>query len=170
MGIFSTLFRRISKPVNGSIYDFTVTDMDGAEISFENYKGRKILIVNTASKCGYTPQFADLEKLHRAHSQHVSVLGFPTNNFLWQDPGSNEEIFSFCKKNFDVTFKMFKKISVKGASKHPLYKWLQAKTGKAPTWNFCKYLVGEDGNRVKFYSSRVNPMDPELVAEIVNKN
>jgi glutathione peroxidase len=146
-----------------SIYDFTMNSLDGKPVDFSRYKGKYLLVVNTASKCGFTPQYADLEKLHEQFGNKVTVLGFPANNFLWQEPGSNEEIASFCQKYYDVKFQMFEKISVKGKDKAPLYKWLQAKSGESPSWNFCKYLIDPDGNFVAFYSSKVSPLDPKIV-------
>ncbi len=153
--------------VKGSIYDFKINSIDGHEIDFQQFKGKSILIVNTASKCGYTHQYEDLEKLHEQHSDKVIVLGFPANNFLWQEPGSNDEIASFCQKNYGVTFQMFEKISVKGKDKHPLYKWLEAKTGQSPSWNFCKYIVSKDGASVKFFSQKVEPLDSAIVDAIL---
>jgi glutathione peroxidase len=168
MGILSRTCASVfgKKVVSGAIYDFTIKDIVGEDIHFERYRGRKLLIVNTASKCGYTSQYADLEKLHRTHAASITVLGFPSNNFLWQEPGSNSQILEFCRSSYEVTFKLFSKISVKGKLKHPLYQWLQAKTGKAPTWNFCKYLVDENGQDVKFFGTAVNPLDPVIVSEI----
>jgi glutathione peroxidase len=150
-------------PVQQSIYDFKITALNGDTIDFSQYRGKHLLIVNTASKCGYTPQYADLEKLHDDYGGKVAVLGFPANNFLWQEPGSNEDIASFCEKNYGVSFQMFEKISVKGKSKHPLYKWLEAKTGETPSWNFCKYVVSKDGSDVKFFSSSVKPLDEKIL-------
>lgn len=151
----------------GSIYDFKMKSLEGEEIDFSQFKGKNLLIVNTASKCGYTPQYADLEKLYETHGDQVTILGFPANNFLWQEPGSNEEIAAFCERNYGVKFQMFEKISVKGSDKHPLYKWLEAKSGKAPSWNFCKYLINEKGEVVGFYPSKVNPLDKEILSKIL---
>ena len=150
MGLVAFLSSKLSaskksEQVKGSIYDFKIKALDGEEIDFARYKGKNLLIVNTASKCGYTPQYADLEKLHEQYGDKVVVLGFPANNFLWQEPGSSEEIASFCERNYGVKFQMFEKISVKGRDQHPLYQWLEAKTGKAPSWNFCKYVVDKNG-------------------------
>lgn len=153
---------------DGSIYDFKVEDIDGKTIDFNIYKGKKLLIVNTASKCGYTSQYAELEQLHQRYGHAVEVLGFPANNFLWQEPGSNEQIATFCIANYGITFKMFSKISVKGKDRHPLYQWLLSKTGKAPTWNFCKYLVSSDGRELKFFAPDVRPLDPALIKDISN--
>lgn len=148
-----------------SIYDFKINSLDGKTIDFSAYKGKTLLIVNTASECGYTPQYADLQKLHEAFGDKVVILGFPANNFGSQEPGSNTEIASFCKKNYGVTFQMFEKISVKGQDQHALYAWLKEKTGQEPGWNFSKYLVKPDGT-VKFFKSSVKPMDKEITSEI----
>lgn len=145
-----------------SIYDFKVNSLEGEEIDFERYRGKNLLIVNVASKCGFTPQYADLEKLHEEFGDQVVVLGFPANNFGSQEPGTNIEIAEFCQKNYGVKFQMFEKISVKGADQHPLYQWLKDKTGQEPTWNFCKYLVKPDGT-VKFFPSKVKPLDQEIL-------
>ncbi|WP_276369616.1 glutathione peroxidase [Chryseolinea sp. H1M3-3] len=150
----------------GNLYDLQMKDIEGNTVDFNIFKGKKLLVVNTASKCGYTPQYSELEKLHEEYGNRITVLGFPANNFLWQEPGSDQEIAAFCQKNYGVTFKMFCKVSVKGKDQHPLYQWLQGKTGKTPSWNFCKYLVNEDGNEVKFYSSDMHPLDPQILSEI----
>ena len=170
MGFFTSLYASLfgsNKHVGDVIYDFTIKDIHGEEVDFGQFRGKKLLIVNTASKCGYTPQYSDLEKLHREYAAAVTVLGFPANNFMWQEPESENDILTFCKTNYDVTFTMFSKISVKGRSKHPLYRWLQSKTGKTPSWNFCKYLVYEDGKSVKYFSTKVKPLDPVIVSEIL---
>lgn len=148
-----------------SVYDFTKNSIDGKPIDFSRYKGKNLLIVNVASKCGFTPQYADLEKLHELYGDKVVVLGFPANNFGGQEPGSNEEIAEFCQKNFGVSFQMFEKISVKGGDQDPLYAWLKEKTGQEPSWNFCKYLVKADGT-VKFFDSKVNPLDKQILNEL----
>ncbi len=166
--ISSKLTSAKKEPVSGSIYDFKVKSLEGKEISLLQYKGKYMLIVNTASKCGYTPQYAGLEKLHEQFGNKVAVLGFPANNFLWQEPGSNEDIATFCEKNYGVKFPMFEKISVKGNDKAPLYKWLEAKTGEAPSWNFCKYLISPNGEVLAFYPTKVKPMDKEIVDKILH--
>ena len=145
-----------------SIYDFKMTALDGKLIDFAQYKGKTLLIVNTASKCGNTPQYTDLEKLHEQFGSKVIILGFPANNFGGQEPGTNAEIASFCKENYGVKFQMFEKISVKGDDAHPLYQFLKEKTGQEPTWNFCKYLVKPDGT-VTFFNSKVQPLDKQIV-------
>ncbi|WP_375434186.1 glutathione peroxidase [uncultured Hymenobacter sp.] len=155
-----------------TVYDFTVTSIDGKDVKLSQYKGKKLLIVNTASECGYTPQYKELEELYKKHGDKVTVLGFPANNFGGQEPGTNEQISSFCEKNYGVTFPLFSKVSVKGDDTAPLYKFLsdKAKNGTvsdAPSWNFCKYLVDEQGHVVGFYPSKVKPMSEELVAAIL---
>jgi len=148
-----------------SLYDFKMNSLDGKLIDFSQYKGKTLLIVNTASECGYTPQYADLQKLNEQYGSKVTILGFPANNFGGQEPGTSAQISSFCKKNYGVTFQMFEKISVKGDDQHPLYKWLKEKTGEEPSWNFCKYLVKPDGT-VKFFPSKVKPLDNEIVSQL----
>jgi len=151
--------------MTSSIYDFKMNSIDGELIDFSKYKGKTLLIVNVASKCGFTKQYADLEKLHEQFGDKITILGFPANNFGSQEPGSNAEIATFCQQNFGVKFQMFEKISVKGNDQSALYAWLKEKTGHEPTWNFCKYLVKPDGT-VKFYESKVNPLDKEIINEI----
>lgn len=148
-----------------SIYDFKINSLDGNEIDFARYKGKTLLIVNVASECGFTPQYADLQKLHKEYGDKVVVLGFPSNNFGGQEPGSHQEIAAFCQKNYGVEFQMFEKISVKGEDQHPLYQWLKNRTGEEPTWNFCKYLVKPDGT-VKFFASKVKPLDQEIISAL----
>lgn len=149
----------------GSVYDLKINAIDGKMIDFSQYKGKTLLIVNTASKCGYTPQYADLQKLQDTYGSRVVILGFPANNFKGQEPGSNAEIAEFCTKSYGVTFQMFEKISVLGEDQHPLYAWLKEKTGSEPTWNFCKYIVKPDGT-VKFFSQKLSPMSKEILDEI----
>lgn len=149
-----------------SLYDFKMTSIDGDQIDFAKYKGKTLLIVNVASKCGYTPQYADLQKLQEQYGSKVTILGFPANNFGSQEPGSNLEIATFCQKNYGVSFQMFEKISVKGDDQHPLYKFLKEKTRQEPSWNFCKYLVKPDGS-ITFYPSKVSPLDKEIVDALI---
>jgi glutathione peroxidase len=171
MGLVSFLAGKLSKSkpeqVSGSIYDFKMKGLDGKEVDFAQYRGKNLLIVNTASKCGYTYQYEDLEKLHEQYGNKVTVLGFPANNFLWQEPGGNEEIANFCQKNYGVQFQMFDKISVKGSDKAPLYKWLEAKSGQSPSWNFCKYVIDKTGKVVGFFPSKVKPMDQEIINKVI---
>ena len=151
-----------------SIYDFDAQSIDGKPVSLEQFRGKTLLIVNTASACGFTPQFGGLEKLHQSYgARGLVVLGFPCNQFGSQDPGSNEEIGAFCQKNFAVSFPMMSKIDVNGAEAHPLYQWLSAEApgllgSKAIKWNFTKFLVGKDGRVLKRYA----PQDaPEKLAK-----
>jgi glutathione peroxidase len=164
----SKLSKRQPSDVVGSIYDFKMKSLGGKEIDFAQFKGKNLLIVNTASKCGYTPQLKDLEKLHEDFGNNVAVLGFPANNFLWQEPGTNVEIAEFCENNYGVKFQMFEKISVKGSDKAPLYKWLEAKSGESPSWNFCKYVIDKTGNVIAFYPAKVNPLDKQIIDKISN--
>jgi glutathione peroxidase len=154
-----------------SFYSFKMKDIDGNEIDFSKYKGKKLLLVNVASECGNTPQYADLEKLHEQYGDKVTVLGFPANNFGQQEPGSNKDIKEFCKKNYGVKFQMFEKISVKGDDKAPLYQWLSDKSkngwnDKEPNWNFAKYLVDEKGNLVAFFPAKTNPLSEDILSKI----
>lgn len=155
----------LTNVADSTINDFKVNALDGKLIDFSTYKGKTLLIVNVASKCGNTPQYTDLQKLNDMYGSKVTILGFPANNFGGQEPGTNIEIGEFCKKNYGVSFQMFEKISVKGNDQHALYAWLKEKTGSEPSWNFCKYLVKPDGT-VKFFPSKVNPMDKKITDEL----
>ena len=167
----------------GSIYDFKVPGLDGTNIDFSKYKGKKIMIVNTASMCGNTPQYADLEKLYEKYKDKLVIVGFPANNFGEQEPGTNTEIQEFCKKNYGVSFPMAEKVSVKGDDMAPIYKWLVdqsrelAKAEKGTTskdlvwkrylqnpvdWNFTKFLLDEKGNLIAVFHNKVNPMSEEI--------
>jgi len=156
----------------GNVYDFKVESLEGGKIDFSKFKGKKILIVNTASMCGNTPQYAALEKLHKKYKNKLVIVGFPANNFGGQEPGSNQEIKAFCTKEYAVTFPMAAKISVKGADIHPLYKWLQEESRKKQldpeevTWNFQKYLLDEKGELVAVFKPRTLPDSPEIIAAI----
>jgi glutathione peroxidase len=163
---FSTKPDHKSQNLPESIYDFKMKSISGQEVDLLTFKGKQLLIVNTASKCGKTPQYEDLQKLHEQHGKQVTVLGFPANNFLRQEPGTNADIAAFCEMNYGVSFPMFEKISVKGRDQHPLYQWLEAKTGKHPDWNFSKYIVSEDGKTVTFVKSGVKVSDPEVVDKL----
>ncbi len=143
-------------------YDFTMNRIDGTAVDFSQYKGRKVLLVNTASECGYTPQYEDLQNLHETHGDKVVVLGFPANNFGGQEPGSNDNIAQFCQVNYGVSFPLFEKISVAGSDRHELYQWLEQENGHQPNWNFCKYLVDEQGKVLAFFPSSVNPMEEAI--------
>ncbi len=157
--------------VPASIYDFKVEGLSGGTIDFSSFKGKKILIVNTASECGYTPQYEDLQALSEKYKGKLVVVGFPANNFGAQEPGTNAEIAGFCKKNYGVTFPMAAKISVKGDDKAPIYQWLTQKAynkyaDSEVKWNFQKYLINEKGELVGVYMSKVKPLSKELIADI----
>ena len=162
------LLLSLALTVSMGIYDFKVPGLSGGTIDFSEYKGKKILIVNTASKCGYTKQYAELESLYEAHKNKLVIVGFPANNFGGQEPGTNEEIQEFCQKNYGVSFPMAEKISVKGDDIHPLYKYLLEEAKKLGIedpvkWNFTKFLVDENGKLITVFPSKVKPTDPELM-------
>lgn len=151
-----------------SFYDFTVETIDGEQYSLADLKGKKVMIVNTASKCGHTPQYKDLELLNKAYKQKLVIIGFPANNFMNQEPGTNDDIKEFCDSKYGVTFPMMSKISVKGDDMHPLYKWLTSKSANGVldsevAWNFQKYLIDENGNLVGFLKPAVKPLSDEVV-------
>ena len=144
------------------LHDFKATAIDGEEVSLDTYDGEVVLVVNTASQCGYTPQLAGLETLYETYrSQGLTVLGFPCNQFGGQDPGSDEEIGEFCQKNYGVTFPMFAKVDVNGSDEHPLYTWLKSEKGgvldSKIKWNFTKFLVARDGTVIGRYSPTTKP-------------
>ena len=158
-----------------TIYQFKVKDIDGKVFDFESLRGKKIMIVNTASKCGLTHQYKGLQKLYdRFKSSGFVIIGFPANNFLWQEPGSNKEISVFCKKNYGVTFPMMSKISVKGSDMHPIYQFLTQsnkngfKNSKV-TWNFQKYLIGREGYLEKIVPPRTQPLSEDITSWIEEK-
>lgn len=158
-----------SKPV--SFYSHTINSLDGVPVSLEQFRGKKIIVLNVASKCGYTPQYADWEKYYEDNKDKVVVLGFPCNDFLSQEPGSASEIAEFCQKNYGVTFPMFEKLHVKGEEKAPLYKWLtdpalNGWNSEEPSWNFCKYVINEKGELTHFFASKIKPDSPEFVAAV----
>jgi len=157
-----------------TLHDFSVKTIDGEEFDFSVLKGKKVLIVNTASKCGFTPQYADLQKLYEKYgSDNFIIIGFPANNFMSQEPGSDAEIKQFCTSEYNVTFPMMSKISVKGDDIHPLYVWLTKKeqNGKMDSkvkWNFQKYLIDESGNIVDIAYPKTNPLD-DMIVEWIKK-
>ncbi len=149
-----------------NFYSLNAVLHNNETISFEKYRNKKVLIVNLASQCGFTPQYAELESLHQKNSG-ISILGFPANNFGAQEPGSDEEIAEFCKLNYGVTFSLFKKNDVNGNLKQPVYQWLTDKTKNGwndlePQWNFYKYLIDENGNLSKVFSSSISPLEINL--------
>lgn len=154
-----------------SLHDFQMKTLQGEDFDFASLKGKKVLIVNVASKCGFTPQYADLQELHEKHGDKVAVVGVPANDFGGQEPGTHQEIAEFCQLNYGVSFTMLEKVSVKGAEQHPLYQWLSSKeengwNEQEPSWNFCKYLVDEEGALLEFYASAVNPLDEKIVSKL----
>ena len=155
-----------------SIYDFKIQALHSdEEIDFANFKGKKILIVNVASKCGFTPQYKGLEKLNKEYGDNLVVIGFPSNQFMFQESGSEEKIASFCQKNYGVSFPMTTKVKVKGRSKHPIYQWLTSKkyNGKGDykvKWNFNKFLIDENGDLVGHFGSKVKPYSEEILQHL----
>jgi glutathione peroxidase len=152
-----------SKPSSG-LYAMSAPDIDGKTQPLSKYTGKVTLVVNTASQCGYTPQYEGLEKLYTELApKGFVILGFPSNDFGGQEPGSAQEIKTFCSEKYSVNFPLFAKIGTKaGADQSPIYGYLGGETGKLPSWNFCKYLVGKDGKVIDFYPSKVRPDDAEL--------
>jgi len=152
-----------------SIYDISITSLEGKTIDLNDFKGKKILFVNVASKCGFTSQYKNLQKLHDTYGEKVEIIGIPCNQFGSQEPGSAAEIKEFCTKNYGVSFLMSEKSQVKGANQHPLYKWLTNKSENGikdsnVSWNFQKYLVDENGKLMQVFKSGVNPMDASITS------
>lgn len=151
-----------------SIYEFKVPSLEGSQINFADFKGKKILVVNTASKCGNTPQYETLEKLYEKYKDKLVIVGFPANNFAGQEPGSNSEISEFCKKNYGVSFPMAEKVSVKGDDMAPIYKYLTEQAAKKGlenplSWNFGKFLLDENGNLVATFSPKTQPLSDDIL-------
>lgn len=154
-----------------SIHQFKVLGLQGDTINFAQFKGKKILVVNTASKCGFTPQYKELEELYTKYKDKLVVVGFPANNFLHQEPGTNEEIASFCQKNYGVSFPMAAKISVKGKDEAPIYKWLTSKSENGVMnakikWNFNKFLLDENGIIMAYFPSSVTPLSEAIISKL----
>lgn len=158
-----------------SFYDFTVTDINGKEFPLSQLKGKKVMVVNTASQCGLTKQYKTLEEVYKTYGgDKFIIIGFPANNFLSQEPGTNDEIKEFCTRNYGVTFPMMSKISVKGDDMHPLYKWLTTKSingvmDSEVGWNFQKYLIDENGNLVDMVKPRESPDSKRIIEFITGK-
>lgn len=162
-----------SEPPNvSSVYDFKIKNIDGSEVKLEAYKGKVVMIVNTASKCGYTPQYEQLQAVYEKYKdQNFVILGFPANNFMGQEPGTDTEIKEFCTLKYKVTFPMFSKISVKGADQHPLYTFLTNEKSNPGFsgeigWNFEKFLLGKDGKTIARWKSNVKPDDSQVIEAI----
>lgn len=167
--LIALVFMSIQGFSQASFYDFVVKDIDGNDFALSQLEGKKVMVVNTASKCGFTPQYEGLEKLYKEFGgENFVIIGFPANNFLRQEPGSDEEIKEFCSLNYGVTFPMMSKISVKGKDMHALYQWLTKKElngikDSKVSWNFQKYLIGKDGKLEKVVSPKTKPYASEIV-------
>ena len=167
---FTSSIKEIKTPIK-SIYNIKMQSIDNESIDLASFKGKKILFVNVASKCGFTPQYAELQKLHETYKDQLVIIGIPCNQFMNQEPGSNEEIVEFCQKNYGVSFLMTEKVDVKGSNQHALYKWLTSKemNGSLDSkvkWNFQKYLVNESGEFLEVFSSSIAPMDSKITIHL----
>jgi len=171
-----TLTLNSQTSTDSSIHQFKVADIYGNIFDFSQLRGKKVMIVNTASKCGLTYQYEALQKLYSQYKDlNFVIIGFPSNDFLWQEPGSNDEIIDFCEQNYGVTFPMMSKITVKGTKKHPIYQFLTQKSknnyrDSRVTWNFQKYLINKDGRIEKIISPRTRPDSEEIVSWITDVN
>lgn len=173
MGLFSISCKTTAQNIPTSIYDFKLAGLLGDTIDLSKYKGKKIMIVNTASKCGLTPQYEGLENLYQTYKDQIVIIGVPANNFLSQEPGDNQEIATFCQKNYGVSFPMAAKVSVKGKSMHPLYHFLTKKkynhfSDNTVKWNFQKYIFDESGNLIGVIAPTTKPNDPSVI-ELIQK-
>lgn len=173
---FFSFFRKDSKSYpKGSIHTFVVKNLQGNSFDFSTLKGKKIMVVNTASKCGLTPQYEKLQQLYEKYkSDNFEIIGFPSNNFLWQEPGNSTEIQNFCSVNYGVTFPLMEKIVVKGRNMHPVYQFLTQKSkngvvNSSVKWNFQKYLLNENGELEKVIAPKTQPNDPSIISWIENK-
>lgn len=154
---------------SSSVYDISLSKISGETFKLSDFKGKKILVVNTASKCGYTSQYGDLEKLYQANKNKLEIIGMPCNQFMGQEPGQNSEISAFCKKNYGVTFTLLEKGHVKGSKQHPLYNWLTKKENNGVdnyniTWNFNKFLLDENGELIEYFGSGVSPTSEKITS------
>ena len=164
-----SFFNKTMSDNSKTFFDFKINSINGEELDFSTLKGKKVLIVNVATKCGYTYQYEGMQKLNDLYGDKIVVLGFPANDFLFQEPGSNESIAEFCETVFGVTFQMFKKITTKGSNQSPVYNWLSNSNlngwnNQKPTWNFCKYLIDENGELIAFFDSKVKPLSEEITS------
>ncbi len=160
-----------SMQTSSTVYDFSLTGTDGKEVNLNMFKGKKILFVNVASKCGYTPQYEGLQKLYEQNKENLVIIGLPCNQFMNQEPGTNEEIQTFCSKNYGVTFPITQKIYVKGDKIHPLYNWLTRKEfngveDSKVKWNFQKYLIDEEGALIQVFGSKIKPLGEEIISAV----
>jgi glutathione peroxidase len=172
MLILLMLFNLFASTQN-SLFDFKGMDIDGKPIDFSQFKGKKILVVNVASECGYTPQYEGLQQLYEKYKDKLMIIGFPANNFGQQEPGTNKEIQAFCKKNYGVTFQMMNKVSVKGDDINPIFRWLTSEPNPDFTgdikWNFEKFLLDENGKLIHRYRSKTEPMSEVVTKAIEEK-
>ena len=178
IGIFTIFTLSAAEKISDrtkSFYDLSAEDINGEIISMNTYKGKKVLVVNVASRCGYTPQYEGLQELYEAYGDSLVVLGFPSNDFMWQEPGNNTEIKTFCQRTYGVTFPMFSKIHVKGRKQHPIYDYLSNSklngwNDDSPSWNFNKYLIDEKGAIIEFYRADIKPLDTLITRHFLSKN
>ena len=178
IGIFTVFNLNSSEKIPDipkSFYALSAEDINGAIISMSSFKGKKVLVVNVASQCGYTPQYEGLQTLYETYSDSLVVLGFPSNDFMWQEPGSNSEIKTFCQRTYGVTFPMFSKIHVKGRKQHPIYDWLSDSklngwNDENPFWNFNKYLLDEKGNLIEWFGANLEPLDTMITRHFLSKS
>ena len=167
---FLLIFNIITMNAQNSIYDFNITTIDGKIISLSSFRGKKMLLVNTASECGFTPQYQELQELHQKYGEQLVIIGFPANNFGGQEPGTNSEIKTFCQKNYGVTFLMSQKVSVKGEDMDPIFKWLNNQENQSfkgnIMWNFEKYFIDEKGQLFKRFRSTTKPNSTNIISLI----
>ena len=168
--IFTLLFNTLIMISQQSVHEFTITTIDGESKNLSDFKGKKMLFVNTASQCGFTPQYMELQEVHEKHGEELVIIGFPANNFGGQEPGSNDQIKTFCQKNYGVSFLLSEKISVKGKNIDPLFDWLNAQDNQSfkgdIMWNFEKYLIDESGKLIKRYRSMTKPDSDKIISLI----
>ena len=146
-----------------SLHDFSLKTIEGHELCFDVFEGKKVLLVNTASECGFTPQFATLQEMHQAFGDRLQIIGIPSNDFGGQDPGSNEEIGAFCQKNYGVKFQMMEKVKVIGEDRHPIFEWLTSELGTEVKWNFTKFLIDKNGEVVASVAHDVSPANEQIM-------
>ena len=164
------LFNTLIMMAQQSVHEFTIKTIDGESKNLSDFKGKKMLFVNTASQCGFTPQYMELQELHEKHGDELVIIGFPANNFGGQEPGSNDQIKTFCQKNYGVSFMLSEKVSVKGKNIDPIFKWLNAQDNQSfkgdIMWNFEKYLIDESGKLIKRYRSMTKPDSDKIISLI----
>ena len=168
--IFTLLFNTLIMMSQQSVHEFTITTIDGESKNLSDFKGKKMLFVNTASQCGFTPQYMELQQVHEKHGEELVIIGFPANKFGGQEPGSNDQIKTFCQKNYGVSFLLSEKVSVKGKNIDPLFDWLNAQDNQSfkgdIMWNFEKYLIDESGKLIKRYRSMTKPDSDKIISLI----